>query len=94
MKATNRVIEFRVDITHWWPGRVYDRGCFPFVKKWLIRWLTIGTRYATVATCEELNLMTMAECCPKDFPTRQKGREIALNRMRKELEEIRWMLAE
>lgn len=72
-----------IRIFHWWPGREY-RGVCP-IPSYLVREAEEkGTRYLTFVSLEmnDLVIEGVAECCPKDVPSRKMGRKIALGRLK------------
>ena len=85
--ATNGAEEYPVKVVHWWPGRQFgDRHMTQFFE--MAAWARGGSRYVTVAFAisDRMVFQCMAHCCPKDTPSRARGREIALGWLRKELE--------
>ena len=90
--ATNGTEEYPVKVVHWWPGREFrNRNMTAFFN--MVSWGR-GLRYITAAhvSVGPLLLQGMALCCPKDTPSRARGREIALGRLRKELESAGYRL--
>ena len=87
--AVKGQVEYPVTVIHWWPGRDYA-GEHPLNPQTVEEYEKRGTRFVTLAVC--LNHNARAECCPRDAPSRKLGREIALGRLEKDIEEIGWRL--
>jgi len=71
-------------VYHWWPGRQYAGPC-PIPRHYVEKAEKMGSRYLTYAK-QELGMPGRwaegwAFCCPKDFPSRKLGREIAIGRL-------------
>ena len=92
---------YPVRLVHWWPGRVYAKGmtggirvpvrykdCTPGAVRY--KPLHKNTRYMTAATValDDMFLTGFASCGPKDKPSREVGRFIALLRLARGLKEI------
>ena len=91
--ATNGEKEARVKIVHWWPGReYYNPGMGTFFRA--AARIKGGSRYITAAYADVGHRMAqgMAYCCPKDTPSRARGRTIALGRLEKELRDLGYRL--
>lgn len=76
----------KLKVYHWWPGREW-RGPCPF-PVYLVRIAKKNHRkYMTVAMIEHegKTYMGVAECGKHDVPSRQRGRDIAIGRLAKEL---------
>jgi hypothetical protein len=80
-----------MQVFHWWPGRTWKKEC-PIPMYLVKRAEELGSKYLTVAIeyvpagDEDIPLVGTAFCCWKDAATRTKGREIAVGRLRKEIE--------
>ncbi|RPJ40091.1 MAG: hypothetical protein EHM35_00355 [Planctomycetaceae bacterium] len=74
----------KIRVYHWWPGRQYA-GESPIHPALLANCERRGTRYLTLAFCD--GYFGLARCCPKDNPSRRLGREIALGRLRANMEQ-------
>ena len=85
--ATNGAEEYPVKVVHWWPGREFRNHKMTVFFKLAAR-SRGDSHYVTAASVlvGPLLVQGMAHCCPKDTPSRARGREIALGRLRKELE--------
>ena len=77
--------EGRLGVAHWWPTRsLFDwthNSPIPTHVRRTARGK--GTKYLTMVSVNfpTGQLVTFASCCPKDIPTREAGRFIALLRM-------------
>ena len=75
----------RVKVYHWRPGRWDDEYC-PIPSYFVKQAQKIGSRYLTVAVVLESDepvSVDTAFCCPRDVPSREMGRRIALARAQK-----------
>ena len=91
--ATNGEKEARVKIVHWWPGRKFRNDNMTTFFE-MAAWARGGSRYITVASAaiDYLLVQGLAHCCPKDTPSRARGRTIALGRLEKELRDLGYRL--
>ena len=89
--ATNGTDEARVRIYHWWPGKPYCNGMPSFLVNEAKR---RGSRYLSMVAAElpDATVSATAFCCPKDSPSRTRGRTIALGRLDKLLAKAGWAL--
>ena len=81
--------DHRIRIYHWWPGREFA-GANPIPPLLLAEAERMGSRYLTVAKAENERGFARygwAFCCPKDAPRRHVGRELALERLHRWLNE-------
>lgn len=85
--AKKGVMEVPIKIYHWWPGREYA-GPSPIPSYKVKEAFKKGSKYLTMACCGDI--VEFAECCPRDFPSRKMGTEIALGRLIKHLEVVGW----
>lgn len=79
----------KVKVVHWWPGRVW-RSCSPVPTIYTKEAMRRGSRYLTYAEtlAQDGHLITaVAFCNPKDSPSREMGRRIAVGRLVSNLEE-------
>jgi hypothetical protein len=85
-----------VRLKHWWPGRWMGGYDIVFVQEKLIqRAYKEGTRYMTVAHVDlapNAAVAAWSRCCPKDQPSRETGRFIALLRLARALRPLGYRL--
>ena len=89
--ATNGTENARVRVYHWWPGKEYCNGMPSYLVQEAKR---RGSRYLSMVAAElpDATVSATAFCCPKDSPSRTRGRTIALGRLAKELAGEGWAL--
>ena len=90
---TNGTTTNRVQIFHWWPGREFQGVC-PIPPLAIRVAEKRGSRYMTFAVADlpDGPIAAWAFCCPKDTPDRERGRNIALGRLAKQLEPLGWRM--
>ena len=79
--ATNGTESHRVYISHWWPGRLCRLPNIDMVG--FRKAVRDGSIYLTTVSADLNGIVVSAHarCCPKDHPSRAKGRFIALLRL-------------
>ena len=84
--------EHRVSLSHWWPGRACRLPAVP-IKAWK-RSARGNTRWMTIASTDldGIEVLAYARCCPRDNPSRAKGRFIALLRLARALRPLGYRL--
>ena len=89
--ATNGTENARVRVYHWWPGKEYCNGMPSYLVQEAKR---RGSRYLSMVVAElpDSTVSATAFCCPKDSPSRTRGRTIALGRLDKLLAKAGWAL--
>jgi len=94
--ATNGKESSPVQIVHWWPTRwpwrVIQHYHFSPLLIWGAR--KRKTRYMTLAQTwiDNEPIWAVARCCPKDQPSRAKGRFLALLRLARTLKKMGYRL--
>ena len=81
--------DHRIRVYHWWPGRQFA-GANPIPDWYLYHAEQRGSRYLTVAAIEVNGhrVTRAAYCCPKDSPSRARGRHIAVARLLTDLDDM------
>ena len=93
--ATNGAESYPVGLMHWWPGREFHNPNLTRFFEMAARHAHGGdTLYITVGyvIIGPSLIQGVAYCCPKDKPSRKRGRQIALGRLGKELRRMGYRL--